>query len=535
MGEGKESTKYLYGASIQGIQGFIFQTDKLKEIVGASELVAQICTTAFNDYALNGESIVRAAGNIKYIFNHEKDCKEAVLRFPRKVMTMAPGITISQAVVKVETDLSNYAAQSDKLEQLLRAQRNKLPRPMTLGLMAIKRAPSTGLPAMDSNKEGLIDEASEEKTKNNQTTKDLMLKLTGKDKLKHEQIAYDFEDMEGKNSWLAVVHADGNGMGRIFEAVGKYPYVMRIFSTLVDEITASCAQESFGAVQKEYFAVSKTIPIRPIVLSGDDLTIVCRADLAIDYTKVFIETFESLSKKMLEDKELKADKDIKPEIEKLAKNLKSEIGKLAKEEREKCEKMIREGLTVCAGIAFVKSSYPFHYAYNLAEKLCSRAKKAAKKIDTDLAPSCMMFHKVQDSFVEDFSEIVERELKPQPNLSFENGPYYCGEHAQSGEKCKNNCLNTVDSLLRNIKQLKGKEGNAIKSHLRQWLSLLFENVGAADQKMKRLRTLDKKAYELIDDKYEKLSAGTTKEIPFHDILSLASILYINTKKQEEKQ
>jgi hypothetical protein len=29
--------KYLYGAGIQGIQDFIFVTNKLKEIVGASE------------------------------------------------------------------------------------------------------------------------------------------------------------------------------------------------------------------------------------------------------------------------------------------------------------------------------------------------------------------------------------------------------------------------------------------------------------------------------------------------------------------
>ena len=40
-------TKYLYGASVQGIQNFIFQTNKLIEIVGASELVEQIYITIF--------------------------------------------------------------------------------------------------------------------------------------------------------------------------------------------------------------------------------------------------------------------------------------------------------------------------------------------------------------------------------------------------------------------------------------------------------------------------------------------------------
>ena len=44
-----EKCRYLYGASIQGIQRFIFQTDRLKDIVGASELVEQACTEVFRN------------------------------------------------------------------------------------------------------------------------------------------------------------------------------------------------------------------------------------------------------------------------------------------------------------------------------------------------------------------------------------------------------------------------------------------------------------------------------------------------------
>ena len=48
--------KYIYGASIQGIQSFIFQTNELKDIVGASELVENICTSLF-------EKKIQANGN----------------------------------------------------------------------------------------------------------------------------------------------------------------------------------------------------------------------------------------------------------------------------------------------------------------------------------------------------------------------------------------------------------------------------------------------------------------------------------------
>ena len=65
-------SKYLYGAAVQGIQEFIFKTNELKHIVGASELVEQICTSAFDAFAEHGDSIVRAAGNIRVIYDNEE-------------------------------------------------------------------------------------------------------------------------------------------------------------------------------------------------------------------------------------------------------------------------------------------------------------------------------------------------------------------------------------------------------------------------------------------------------------------------------
>ena len=64
--------KFLYGAAVQGIQGFIFQTNILREIAGASELVEQICTTlfakaigiSFTELENDPNAIVTAAGKI---------------------------------------------------------------------------------------------------------------------------------------------------------------------------------------------------------------------------------------------------------------------------------------------------------------------------------------------------------------------------------------------------------------------------------------------------------------------------------------
>lgn len=477
--------KYLYGASVQGIQSFIFQTSKLKEIVGASELVERICTDFFDEFAKNGESIVRAAGKVIFAFNDKKECELAVKLFPRKVMMIAPGITISQAVVKYS---DNYVLASNELEAKLRIQRNKPARSLTMGLMSVSRAPSTGLPAVKSLKGVLVDDASVKKTDSTQTTKGLMMKLTDDAALKHDDIAYDFKDLEGHNSWIAVIHADGNGIGNIVQQVCKNSNDAKLFSNLLNNITIESARDAYKkAIEKNK---KRKIPVRPVVLGGDDLTIICRADLAIAFIQRYLEAFESESKKQLK-----------------------QLGKY---------EIVSKGLTACAGIAFVKSSYPFHYAINLAENLCVEAKKEAKKIDSDLAPSCFSFHKVQDSFVESYDVIALRELTPNLNLSFKCGPYYI--HEQEVDGCE-----TASQLLSDISRLESKEGNALKSHLRQWLSLLFDDIGAANQKMKRIRTVNKLALQVIPECYEKISGDSQCKIPYYNILSLASILLQRTK------
>ena len=105
--------KYLYGAAVQGIQSFIFQTNKLREIVGASELVEEICTSKFAKLlGKNGcypdlkkqleddeNCILHAAGNIKYIFDKKEECEKIVREYPKAIYEFAPGVTVSQAVV----------------------------------------------------------------------------------------------------------------------------------------------------------------------------------------------------------------------------------------------------------------------------------------------------------------------------------------------------------------------------------------------------------------------------------------------------
>lgn len=504
--------RYLYGAAVQGIQNFIFQTNELKDIVGASELVEMVCTSAFDDFGNDPlKSIVRAAGNIKYDFDDEEQCKKAVLEFPKKVQGMAPGITISQAVVEYnpETDFADIVKQ---LESFLRIQRNCPVRSNVHGLIGARRSRKTGLPAVAIRYNDYLDEPTfKKKERAKDATYKICEKAFGKDFVQEykEKIPFNIGEITKRNNWIAIVHADGNGFGKIFQKVGHDKKKLSAFSKKVDELTQKAACKAFadikGEIDEELNTPQCFIPIRPVVLNGDDLTVIIRGDLAIPYANAFLENFKTVT----------------------ADELQSEFG---------------GGLTACAGVAFIKSSYPFYYGYALAEDLCTRAKAKAKKLNEDLAPSCLMFHKVQDSFVENYEEIIERELTPSVGLSFEFGPYFIHKQAEYW---------TIDELLDSHKKLTGEEGNVIKSHLRKWVELLYvaqEDMincnndtvgnGLAEQYLNRFKSL-------LSDKSlsssEELTTGrrdmrvrnhiekTIKTYPTYDVLALHSIYEVVTK------
>ena len=434
---------------MQGIQDFIFKTNELRHIVGASELVEQICTSAFDEFAKNGESVVRAAGNIKFIFESEEDCRKAVHEFPKKVMTMAPGITISQAVVPVDGEFGKAV---DRIEALLKVQRNKPQHSITSGLLGLKRANDTGLPVIKVTD---ISKYKDEPTVQKECfldTKGLCEKSFGVCPLPKNAVAFDINDITDKNDWIAIIHADGNGLGKVVQSIGKNKDVFKLFSRQLDAATKEAAQIAFATIE-ESFRGTKVIPIRPVVLSGDDMTVIIRGDLAIVYTNAFIKAFEEKTHEFLGDVLRKH-------------HIFSED---------------KDYLTACAGVAFVKSSYPFYYGYQLAEELCSHAKKDTKSIygvETNyLPPSCLLFHKVQDSFIISYEDIIKRELTAQDGLSFKAGPYYTSPQDDK---------NTVNDLTEACRLLNIENEDGIKSGIRNWISLRLKDKNKADQRRERM-------------------------------------------------
>jgi len=411
-------SKYLYGASIQGIQEFIFATNRLKEIVGASEIIKSI-EESFKEKIKKYETkfIMSAAGNMKAVFDNKDELQEFLLFFKKETLKRAYGLTFSEAVVAIEGSEPN-SKERTALEERLKIQRNKPTTPLDLSLNITKLAPSTAKAVVKhikiQKKSTPVDMATKQK-------RDAYDKFLAKNSRNKE--FSDISDFSNDYNKVAVVHIDGNGLGMLIKNL----------KTSISEFS-----KNLDSATKEAFELSRdeTMDIREVILGGDDVTVICNANNALEFTKRFLENFELKTSEKLDGK-----------------------------------------LTACAGIAICNEKYPFHYAVDLAEKLCDEAKKDAKKIDANLAPSCLMFHNIQSSNFDNWELYVENELTIKNDkevIRFDFGPYYLNEE---------NRAKIQDFIY--LCEIYRYENSPI-TRLRNWLSELNRNSYLAQELLKRI-------------------------------------------------
>ncbi|GIW92461.1 MAG: hypothetical protein KatS3mg110_0502 [Pirellulaceae bacterium] len=186
----------------------------------------------------------------------------------------------------------------------------------------------------------------------------------------------------------------------------NYAKWLRDFSISLDE----CTERSFCAAVRKLTARNSVLPIVPLVLGGDDLTVVCDGRQALAFAREFVKEFEKETSNYLASSGFRKNR-----------------------------------LTSCAGVAIVKPHFPFYDAYELAEQLLKSAKKLAKH-DNDNFVSAIDYHILYDASGPDLRRIRDELTTDNGTTSLVARPYVVTESAGPHHRHIGDLVKRIDAI-----------------------------------------------------------------------------------------
>lgn len=361
---------------VRGIQDYIFRTNKVKEIVGASLIVDNLVISEFknaikqnsniseNEIILDWESkeplifednenikieiLYYGGGNLVVLFRNEEVAQEISIAMSKNILKNAYGLSLNYAYVNKTDDY-----QSDWRNLKLRLSEIKATTPLNrpMGILPIVQ--------YDRNTSQPLSKQIDEGGRRVKVTYEAYQKINKYNSYKDNSPYFkEFDKMRTSDSegLIAIVHMDGNSMGQnignLMRNATNYKNATRIMreiscnihevfekdaiSHVIEKLPNICKKHGIEKLIKEENGVTK-YPFRKIISAGDDITFVCNARISLDIVKEYIESIKK--------------------------------GNMYENEYP---------FSACAGIAIVHSHFPFYKAYKIAEECCQNAKKRAK-------------------------------------------------------------------------------------------------------------------------------------------------------------
>lgn len=419
----------------ESIQAYITDSGRLVDAVGASARVDQLCGDLLDSGAraptqdllsavlrAAGVSVVlkaaevlgsqvcfsrRGGGAFIALFGDDQVRSRVQALWSAALAEVAPGLRFGMATASASSALEAAQAGMKRLRALRNQPSPVLPEagPLT------RRAPRTGRAAVRLLRKGGADEWVDAQTAIHsgyelraQTHDALTARFSPALTDWPRNLETDFPFLDNGHREIAMVHADGNGLGVTLQALARHcqkepdSYVQAYagFSGAVTQATRAAAAAATRDVLEPATQDSANgyVPARPLVLGGDDLTILLRPDLAVPFTEAFLLAFEQETAKALAP-------------------------------LRKRFKFLPERLSAAAGIAIVSASHPFDRAIHLADALC-KAVKAQTKSPHHIAPSGLMLYRQTVSLLDDWDEVLRAETTPmhgQVRYRTVHGPY----------------------------------------------------------------------------------------------------------------
>lgn len=373
MTEGRVLAAY----DTRGIQNYVYRIPRIGDAVGASKIVDKIIDDALHDArdqikkedpgldvvlewkdkdwnalpfkgTADVETLYIGGGNAFVMYSG----RDLALKFnrlmSRYILDKTYGMQLACALTPVT---GNYADDYDALHKELDRIKETMVYSHPLGALPVMQTEiRTGFPAVH------VQEGTVEGTETYLKRKE-RLKSDPEDKERRYLDSYVTE--KGKDSMLAVVHIDGNSMAMRIKSVlsggTSYEESVDTMRRLSIRITRSYT-DTFNEMRNFFEKTAsenthlnkgaKHFLVRSIITAGDDITYVCNGNIAMATVEYF--TDKITRRTMFGDP-------------------------------DNPEDLKKYGFSICAGIAYMGSHFPFDIAYDIAESCCDSAKDRAKE------------------------------------------------------------------------------------------------------------------------------------------------------------
>lgn len=473
--------KSLVVLEVSQKQNYIFRTDRLVENVGASFIIRKVTEEIPMKYAAPEEYVFAGGGKSVFEFSTPENAKAFVSKVSREVLEKYPGLELFMAPLEYDEDMESVIDAINNLYGKLETKKSSRRHSFRLlGLGVAEPCVDTAMPASRSVKVGdsniKVSPEAAIKIDTGYNERSQLLKELLPDE-KSYTFASEFADLggtRGVKNYISVIVIDGNKMGKKIEKFRNefladhpetnaktnqdYKNKLRSLSEEIDSDYKAAIKAAVNAIVDElgdlydegklrsrYDEEGRYIlPIRPLIVAGDDICIVTDARIGVAFAEMVLKNIE---------------------------------------------KYTIQGLPMraCAGVAIVKTGYPFFRAHELAEELCHNAKSILKS-DDERDASVIDFHIDQGELAGSLSTI-RRELYDKGRLT--NKPLYLN----AKDAPENSPSKSMDAFRKRIRYLAGKDfGRGV---IKQYRDALADGEKSAAQFLndKRLRDKIKNSFE----------------------------------------
>lgn len=368
-------------------QNYIYQTNKIKEISGASALIAGMYkefSKILNDkgisfiYDLDKPFLIKefengdcdaivlydGGGNLMVLFRSKEKYISANKIISMHLLKNRPGLNLIASCVEYTGDFTGDRKAVYGQNALRKNQNPTIATSTVLPITQID--PLTFMPVTEKSIKFGVEQS---------LSADRVAKLNAYSKNKVNNI-----DELGEGI-LAVIYVDGNSMGEhlkkaVPEEKGKsYDEGIKQLRVFSNDVNNCFVVKTIEAITEYIKSQNGKNGFRQVIGGGDEITIICNAQIALDVVNVYFKALEDANN------------------ERLAKDPNATV------------------YHACAGISIFHAKSPFSIAYEIAEAACESAKKKAKIDNPENPENYFDFYYCHAGIVTDFDTLRKKEEK----------------------------------------------------------------------------------------------------------------------------